>query len=447
MSQNKLIILVIAAILALAGGWYFGTSTEPVEKSAIDSGRLMFPDLAAKLKDARRIEITNKGKTTVIEDKNGVWGVADRGGYPVQESKLRGMLTALTELRLTERRTSDPAEFSRLGVEDPTKETTGTASLLRVLDGKGEPILAVIVGHRRMRTQGNVPEEVYVRAPNDNQAWLADGSLQADVDPQAWLNRDIVNISHTLITKVVATKDGQTIELTRDGDKLKVTQPSEYPKLDDYKLEDVGRALENLTFQDVKPASEPIGDKIGDAVFSTSDGLEIAVAVYHQDKDSWTRINVTAPDRGKPEAERLNTKLSGWAFETGAWKDKSLVPSLDDLKAPPPAPAATPPGAATPGMLTPGMLTPGAAIPGATSDMTTSGAATPGATTPGTATSGSATTSGAAPASATPAPAAPTAPGPAATATPTHTTPPPAAPPSGQGATTSAPANGTATKP
>jgi hypothetical protein len=402
MSQNKLIILVVAAILALAGGWYFGTSTEPVEKSAIDSGRLMFPDLAAKLKDARRIEITNKGKTTVIEDKNNIWGVADRGGYPVQESKLRGMLTALTELRLTERRTSDPAEFSRLGVEDPTKETTGTASLLRVLDGKGEPILAVIVGHRRMRTQGNVPEEVYVRLPNDNQAWLADGSLQADADPQAWLDRDIVNISHTLITKVVATKDGQTIELTRDGDKLKVTQPAEYPKLEDYKLEDVGRALENLTFQDVKPASEPIGDKIGDAVFSTSDGLEIAVAVYHQDKDSWTRINVTAPDRGKPEAERLNAKLSGWAFETGAWKDKSLVPSLGDLKAPPPAPAAaTPPGAATPGML----------APGATSDTTTSGTTTPeGATTSGTA-------------------------------------PAPAAQSSGQGATTSAPANGTATKP
>jgi hypothetical protein len=444
MSRNKLIILVVAAVVALAGGWYFGTSTEPVEKSAIDSGRLMFPDLAAKLKDARRIEITNKGKTTVIEDNNGVWGVADRGGYPVQESKLRGMLTALTELRLTERRTSDPAEFTRLGLEDPTKETTGTANLLRVLDGKGEPILAVIVGHRRMRTQGNVPEEVYVRLPNDNQTWLADGSLQADVDPQAWLDRDIVNISHTLITKVVATKDGQTIELTRDGDKLKVTQPSEYPKLDDYKLEDVGRALENLTFQDVKPASEPIGDKIGDAVFSTSDGLEIAVAVYHQDQDSWTRINVTAPDRGKPEAERLNTKLSGWAFETGAWKDKSLVPSLDDLKAPPPAPAATP-GAAAPGTLAPGMLT-----PGATSDTTTSGAATPGAATPG-----SATTSGTAPvgaATATPAPAAPTTSGPVAGETPTPATPAPTtqapeASPSGQGTTTSAPANGTAAKP
>jgi hypothetical protein len=201
-----------------------------------------------------------------------------------------------------------------------------------------------------MRTQGNVPEQVFVRLPGDDQTWLADGGLQADADPQVWLDRDVINISHALITNVVATKDGQTIELTRDGDKLRVTRPAEHPKLEDYKLDDVGRALENLTFQDVKSDKEPIGDKIGESVFSTSDGLNFSVSVYHLDKDSWTRIAVTAPERNKPEAERLNGRLSGWAFETGAWKDKSLVPSIEDLKAPTPEPAKAeaPAAAATP---------------------------------------------------------------------------------------------------
>jgi Domain of unknown function (DUF4340) len=365
MNQTRLLALVLVAILAIGGGWYFGTSTEPVQHAAIDTGKLMFPDLTAKLKDARRIEITSKGKVTVIELKDGVWGIADRGGYRVQESKLRGMLTTLTELRLVEPRTSDPAQFSRLGVEDPSTDKDGTANLLRVLDGKGQPILAVIVGHRRMRTQGNVPEQVFVRLPGDNQTWLADGGLQADADPQVWLDRDIMNISHTLISKVVATKGGETIELTRDGDKLKVTQPAEYPKLEDYKLDDVGRALETLTFQDVKTDKEPIGEKAGSAVFSTSDGLEIAVTVYHLDKDSWTTFAVTAPDRNKPEAERLNAKLAGWAFETGAWKDKSLIPSLDDLKASPPAPApsAPSPDAASPDAAPPAALPPGTQAP------------------------------------------------------------------------------------
>jgi len=338
MNQTRLLALVIAAILAVGGGWYFGTATQPA-RHAIDTGQLMFPDLIAKLKDARRLEITSKGKTTVIEQKNNVWGVAERGGYPVEEKKLRGLLTALTELRLVEPRTTDPTEFSRLGVEDPTTDKDGTANLLRLLDADGKPVVTVIAGHRRSRTQGNVPEQVYVRKPGDNQSWLAEGSLQADADPQAWLDRDIMNISHALIAKVVATKNGATIELAREGDKLKVTQPAEYPKLEDYKLDDVGRALESLTFQD---AGEPIGEEIGKALFTTSDGLDISVTVSHLDKDSWTRFSVAAPERGKPEAERLNAKLVNWAFETGAWKDKSLVPSLDDLKAPPPAEPPTP---------------------------------------------------------------------------------------------------------
>ena len=91
----------------------------------------------------------------------------------MQETKLRGLLTGLTELRLAEPRTSDPAEYARLGLEDPTKDTKGTANLLRVLDGDGKPIVALIVGHRRTRTQGDVPEEVYVRRPDEAQCWLA----------------------------------------------------------------------------------------------------------------------------------------------------------------------------------------------------------------------------------------------------------------------------------
>ncbi|MSP00409.1 MAG: DUF4340 domain-containing protein [Acetobacteraceae bacterium] len=348
MNQSKLLGLVVAAVIALAGGWYFGVASRPDQRAAIDTGKLMFPDLAPKLKEARRIEITSKGKITVIELKSGTWGVADRGGYRVLDTKLRGMLTTLTELRLVEPRTTDPAQFARLGVEDPTTEKEGTANLLRVLDADGKPLLSVIVGHRRMRTQGHVPEQVYVRLPGDNQTWLAEGSLQADADPQVWLDRDVINIAHGLIGKVVATKGGDTIELTRDGEKLKVTKPAEYPKLEEYKLDDVARALESLTFQDVKSDKEPIGEKAGEAVFTTTNGLEIAVTVNHLEKDSWARFTVTAPEANKPEAERLNAKLAGWAFQTGQWKDKALIPSLDDLKAPPPEPAAPPAAAEAP---------------------------------------------------------------------------------------------------
>ncbi len=113
---------------------------------------------------------------TDIELKNGVWGVDSRGGYPVQETKLRGLLTGLTELRLAEPRTSDPRNTLDIGWRIRPRIPKAPACSLRVLDGDGKPIVALIIGHRRTRTQGDVPEEVYVRRPDEPQSWLAEGS-------------------------------------------------------------------------------------------------------------------------------------------------------------------------------------------------------------------------------------------------------------------------------
>ncbi len=148
MRPRTLAALVVIGIVAIAGGWYFGTAQQPSEQRAYSEGRLLFPGLAQKLQDAARVEISHQGKTTAIVKHGDIWGLEDRGGYAVQASKLRGMLTALTELRLVEQRTADPEQFSRLGLEDPNGKTANS-NLLRVLDASGKPIVALIVGHRR----------------------------------------------------------------------------------------------------------------------------------------------------------------------------------------------------------------------------------------------------------------------------------------------------------
>jgi hypothetical protein len=343
MTSRTLVALVIVGILAMAGGWYFGTAVRPGEQQSYSGGRLMFPDLAPKLRDAERVEITHQGKTMAIAKHGDTWGLVDRGGYVVQPSKLRGMLTGLTELRLVEQRTTDPEQFNRLGLEDPNGKT-GTSNLLRLLDASGKPIVALVVGHRRVRTQGNVPEQVYVRRPDENQTWLAEGSLQVDADPQLWLERDIMNIDHARIAGVAVTHGDETLELARDGQKLAMKAPAEHPPLDDYKVDDVDRGLELLNFQDVQTDKEPVGDKIGQSVYTTSDGLAVTATVFKGEKDIWARFAATGSEKTKDEADRLNARLAGWTYQLGAWKQKALVPSLDDLKAPPAEkPAAEPP--------------------------------------------------------------------------------------------------------
>jgi hypothetical protein len=363
-------ILVAVAVVVVAGGWYFGTRTTPDEQTAVAGGTLMFPGLAPKLPNVVRIEITNKGKQTVIEKRaDGGWGVASMHDYPVQEAKLRGMLTGLTELRLAEPRTRDKAEFSRLGVDDPN-DAASSADLLRLVDAAGKPILAVITGHRRVRSQADVPEEIYVRRPDEDQSWLAEGSLQVDADATLWLDRNIMNIAHDRIASVsvdkpeAAAAGDPALVFGRNDGKFALTQPAEHPKLEDYKVDDVARSLELLTFQDVKADADAPGTAAGHSVFTTNDGLAVAVTVLHADKagadkagannaaannDVWARFTVSGTsDKVKAEVDRMNGRVAGWSYQIGSWKEKSLVPTMDDLKAEEPAKAEQPAAADAP---------------------------------------------------------------------------------------------------
>jgi hypothetical protein len=227
MRARLIVVLAVCGVGAVAGGWYFGTATTPSEQTSVPAAGLMFPGLAPKLASVSKIDISHQDKNLVIEKRpDGPWGVASMHDYPVLDTKVRGLLTGLTELRLMEPRTSDPAEFARLGVEDPAKEGS-TGNLLRLLDKGGNPVLSVIVGHKRMRSEGGLAEDVYVRRPDNNQSWLAEGSLQVDTDPALWLDRDVINIGHDKIASVVVGDNALAFG-TKDG-KFALTEPEDHP--------------------------------------------------------------------------------------------------------------------------------------------------------------------------------------------------------------------------
>jgi hypothetical protein len=295
-------------------------------------GQLVFPSIAATLPKAMQVTIASAGKTTTLELKGQNWGLAERADYPVIDSKLRQLFAGLAELQLTEPRTADPSEYSKLGVEKPGP--TGTSTLLTVRDGAGATIATLILGHRRVRSQGGLPEAVYIRRPDDAQSWLAEGAVPADADPQSWLVRDLTDIAPTRIVKVVATVGSDTLIFTRSGAKLALT-PSGDVKLDDYKLDEIAGALSSLTMTDVQKGDLP-GTKLGSSVFTTDDGLEITVTLSKQDKLLWASFSAT----GKG-AEALK-KLEGWAYQLSDWRQTSLLPTLADIKAAEPEKPATP---------------------------------------------------------------------------------------------------------
>ena len=302
-------------------------STEPPPSSATP---LAFPGLAPRLANAARIEVVRHDGTLVIRRSGDTWVLPAKADHPVRPERVREVLVGLTELRLTEPRTANPEMLERLGVEDPTR-AGATSALLRVLDANGAAIAEIIVGRRRMRVQGNVPESVYVRRPGETQAWLAEGRLPLDADPNLWIDRDIANIPRDRVRAATIHRAGEGTLVLRRGRELDaglaVVEPAETPDLDELSLDEVARGFEFLTFLDVRAAGDMPGEWLGEAAFELTDNLRIAVAARKEGDDLWVRLTAS----GDAEAERLNARWRGWAYQVGQWKEKSFLPRLEDL--------------------------------------------------------------------------------------------------------------------
>ena len=330
MNRRSLLVLSGTAVAAAAAVVALG----PGGPKAPDLGAapLMFDNLAARLSGAMRIEVKQHDRNLVLVRQPGdVWVLPDAAGYPVQPGKVRELLVGLTELRLVEPRTANPEMLGRLGLEDPSKDSS-TASLLRVLDGTGGSIAELVVGRRRVRTQGDVPESVYVRRPDENQSWLAEGRLPLDADAQLWIERDLANIPRDRVLKVSINRTGELpLELSRKegpDSRLAVTMPGQVPALEQTSLDAIAGAFEYLTLTDVQRAAEIPGKLLGQSRFELTDGLVIVADVNQDDKAVWVKLAAT----GGAEAERLSSRWKGWAYQLGSWKLKALLPRLEDLR-------------------------------------------------------------------------------------------------------------------
>ena len=326
MRRSTPLTLAALGIAALGAGWWFGTG--PGDEGVVAGGTLAFPGLAARLAEAAEVDVTHQGATLRIVLKDGAWTLPAKGGYPIRQARLRAVLTGLTELRLTEPRTADPAEYPRLGVDDPQDATAAGAELLRVADAAGHAVAELIVGHRRVRTQGNTGETVYVRRPGEAQSWLGEGEIGVDADPQTWIERDIADIPHDRVAAVSAGP----LEFARRGEALALVAPAEHPRLDDSRVEDVARGLETLTLLDVRPVADVPGERLGRSRFTLADGGAVEATLFRvphdKDADIWVELAASGPG-----SEALARRVQGWAYQVGAWKQAALLPTLDDLKA------------------------------------------------------------------------------------------------------------------
>jgi hypothetical protein len=116
--RRGLLLLGGAAVATIGGAYFLKPQNE--SEGVFVPGTLAFPGLAPRLAERAEDRAGPPRPGHHAQPRRRQPGASSRsGGYPARGERIRELLTGLTELRLVEERTSDPARHAEIGVDDP----------------------------------------------------------------------------------------------------------------------------------------------------------------------------------------------------------------------------------------------------------------------------------------------------------------------------------------
>ena len=183
MNQKKFMIVAGAAVLLLSAGVWLSMHRSNLQTDR--GGGAVFADLQSALGEVEEIRLSRgDGSRTTLHRSADGWTVVERK-YPADAARVRELALGLAGLRVVEQKTSDPANYAKLGVEAPDKPTAGS-TLVEVV--AGPKTWSLIVGKS---ADGRA---VYVRKPAEAASALAQPFITADPDQKRWIDRLITDI-------------------------------------------------------------------------------------------------------------------------------------------------------------------------------------------------------------------------------------------------------------
>jgi hypothetical protein len=333
MSRGRFGALLVAALLVLAAALYLGSRRNAGEPSA--EGTLFLPQLASSLGTVSEIDL-QKGAATpavTLHRAGEQWTVGQRGDYPADASKVHKLLLSLADAKIVEEKTSNPANFAIIGVEDPASpKAASTQITLTTKDGKH----SIIVG--KPTGEGN-----FARRGGEDRSFTVAPGITADVEPKAWIDSRLLDVPVAQIQSVeekFAAGPGYTVHRLKpgeDGFAIDGAPPAGRKLLDAKALAPSGSALASLSADDVAAASGIDFGKSSQAIFTLADGNVITVTGTAADDKRWIEVQ-SAKDAA------LNAKAQNRAFEVASYRFDAIFRPMEQLLVPketkPPPPAA-----------------------------------------------------------------------------------------------------------
>jgi hypothetical protein len=346
-------LAVLAVVLAVVG--------QRGGAPATGTGSLLVPGLAEALNDIERVVVTRAGGETVATLVRGAtgWTVAEKAGYAADVAKIRQALVSLSEARIVEAKTADPAFHDRLGVEAIEAPTaTGVAIAL-----EGPATFPVLV-------LGDSPKSTsrYVRRATEQASFLIDRNPEIPSTTADWLVTEILDVPGASVKSVtIKHSDGEEIALSKTDPAETGFTVAAIPAGRELSYAGVanviGNALRELKLDDVTPAPTESAAPTSVTEFRTFDGLVVTVTSTLDGEAAWLTFaadaepttvapadeGASAPSvepGGEPAAEAaspdpaaqaaaINARVTGWRYRIPEYQHGQLTRRWADLlKAP-----------------------------------------------------------------------------------------------------------------
>ena len=347
MSRQRFVALLVAAVLAISGALYLGTQRDLPREAG---GAALLPGLAGQLNSVTSLSVRRGSATptVTVHSQDGRWTVAERADYPADVSKLRKLLLALSDAKVVEEKTSNPASFPVIGVEDPALPAASGAEIsITAKDGKH----AVIVG--KPFGEGN-----FARRAGENASYSVEPGISFEAEPRYWIDSRLLDVP-TANVQSVAVKPavGAAYSVHRAAAAGAGTSPSSAATAasagtaaDSFTLNGVppGRkavdaaalapsptAFSGLTAEDVAPLADIDFSKATIATVSLTDANVLTISGVVSGDKHWISLQAS-------KDTALNAKTAGRAFEIAAYRFDSVFRPLEQVLVPKEAPPGGP---------------------------------------------------------------------------------------------------------
>lgn len=323
MTPRRLAVLVSAALVVLLAGLWLTSQRNTATTARV--GSPVLPQFEALLNEINRVRIEAKGDAaTLVRGADG-WIVEERE-FRADPVKLRRLLLDLSNLHVIEEKTSDPARYAQIGVEDPAPDATGT----RIVASTADTGFALLVGKVADATS------VYVRLPDSAQSLLAAPRIVADADPKHWIDTALVDLPADRVRSVdVTPATGPAWHASRDA-AIEALVLQDLPKGTVQRSPDgvtpVAALLGNLHAEDARAAPAAGGTPGPRVLVRTFDGVE--VELHGRVEGDRHYIGGTARSTGaasEAEAAAIAARLAGFEFELPRYKYDALFRPLADF--------------------------------------------------------------------------------------------------------------------